>query len=132
MSVKLDQALLQAFIDGAFGLPIAQENDGYTPTPGTAYVELEVMKNSENAFTLNDLNDNTGLLQVAFNYPTGEGAIAAKDKRDEVSDAFPIGEVLTYAGQSLQITGKQTPKAAPRAGWYRLLLRINFVAYLPR
>ena len=132
MSVKLDQALVQSFIDGAFGLPIAHENDDYSPVAGTAYAELEVAKNPENGFTLDDLNDITGYLQIDINYPTGAGAIPAKTMETTISDAYPIGTVLTYGSQSLEITGIQRPTPAPRDGWYRRLLRINFVAYLPR
>lgn len=132
MSTKLDQALVQSFIDGAFGLPVAHENDGYTPVAGTAYAELTVTSNEEKGFTLNDLNDITGYLQVALNYPTGAGAIAAKTTRDAIVEAYPIGTVLTYSLQSLEITGIQQPNPAPRDGWYRRLIRINFVAYLPR
>ncbi len=132
MSVKLDQALVQSFIDGAFGLPIAHENDDYSPVAGTAYAELEVVNNLEKGFTLNDLNDITGYLQIGLNYPTGAGAIPAKTKKTEITDAYPIGRVLTYSLQSLEISGIQQPTPAPRDGWYRRLIRINFVAYLPR
>lgn len=132
MSVKLDQALVQSFIDGAFGLPIAQENDDYDPVAGTAYAELTVALNPENGFTLDDLNDITGYLQIGLNYPTGAGAITAKLKATEITDAYPIGRVLTYSAQSLEIASISRPNASPRDGWYRRLIRINFVAYLPR
>ena len=132
MTIELDQALVKSFIDGAFGLPIAHENDDYAPVAGTAYAELEVTINEEKGFTLNDLNDVTGYLQVALNYPKGAGAIPAKTMRDTILSAYPIGAVLTYSAQSLEVTGIQRPAPAPRDGWYRRLLRINFVAYLPR
>jgi len=132
MSTEIHQALVQSFIDGAFGLPTAHENDDYKPVAGTAYAELEVVENSENAFTLNDLNDETGYLQIGLNYPTGAGAIPAKTMETTIADAYPIGTVLTYGSQSLEITGIQRPSPAPRDGWYRRLLRINFIAYLAR
>jgi len=132
MSTKIYQALVQSFIDGAFGLPIAYENDDYSPIAGTAYAELEVAENAENGFTLNDLNDETGYLQIGLNYPTGAGAIPARAMETTIADAYPIGTVLTYGGQSLEVTGVQRPSPAPRDGWYRRLLRINFVAYIQR
>ena len=132
MSIEIDQALVQSFIDGTFGLPIAHENDDYSPVAGTAYAELEVVKNSENGFTLTDLNDITGYLQIGLNYPTGAGAIPAKTMEKTIVDTYPIGTVLTYGAQSLEITGIQRPTPAPRDGWYRRLIRINLVAYLPR
>ena len=132
MTIELDQALVKTFIDGAFGLPIAYENEDYKPKAGTAYAELEVAKNPENGFTLNDLNDITGFLQIGLNYPTGAGAIPAKTMETTIAATYPIGAVLTYGAQSLEITGIQRPSPAPRDGWYRRLLRINFVAHLPR
>ncbi len=132
MSLKLDQALVKSFIDGAFGLPIAHENTGYAPTAGTAFAELRVFMNSERAYTLASKNDITGLFQVALNYPDDGGAIEAKTMAESIIDAYPIGLNLTYSGQSLEITERQRASAAPVNGWYRLVLRFNFVAYLPR
>lgn len=34
--IKCEQALIDAFINGSFGLPIAQENAYYKPTEGVA------------------------------------------------------------------------------------------------
>lgn len=132
MTLAIDQALVQSFIDGAFGLPIAHENAGYIPTAGVAFSELRVFLNPERPFTLAGKNSITGLLQVVLSYPTGNGAIAAKTMAETISDTYPIGRKITYGGQSLEITEKQRASAAIVNGWYRLALRFNFVAYTPR
>jgi len=132
MSLSVDQALVQSFIDGAFGLPIAHENDSYTPTAGTPFAELRVLKNPTRLMTLADSDKTTGFLQIALNYPAGDGAIAAKTKEQEISAAYPIGRAVTYAGQDVLIVGRQRANAAPQNGWYRLVIRLEFVAITPR
>ena len=130
--MSTDQALVQSFIDGAFGLPIAYENEDYAPVAGTAHAELMIFKNEQRGFTLSDLDDETGLLQIKLKYPTGAGALDAKTMEAAIFAAYPIGAVLTYGAQSLEVRGKHRLSAGEDGGWYALVLRINFVAYLPR
>ena len=130
--MKLDQALVQSVIDGSFGLPLAYENEDYTPTAGTAYAALTVSENEKRGFTLNDTDSITGYLQINLKYPLGATAITAKSKAADIFAAYPIGKVLTYSGQSLEITGTHRVSAAPVDGWYEIALRINFEAYLAR
>ena len=132
MTIKIDQALVKSFDDGGFGLTTAYENDGFTPTKGTAFAALRVFMNEIKGFTLSDLDSVTGVFQIALNYPAGNGAIAAKTMENTIFAAYPVGKTLTYSGQSLEITGKHRWQARPENGWFRLLLRLNFVAYVPR
>lgn len=132
MTIKIDQALIQSFIDGAFGLGISHENEDYAPTVGTAHVELKVMQNEVTPFSLDNLDDLTGLFQFTLKYPTNTGAIAAKTKCTEIFTAYPVGRELTYGGQTLKITGKQRVLAYPNGSWYNVVGRLNFVAILPR
>jgi hypothetical protein len=57
MSVKIDQALVSAFIAGGFGLSIAHENAPFEPAGQTPYAEIKVLQNDITAGTLNDTND---------------------------------------------------------------------------
>lgn len=132
MSILIDQALVQSFIDGDFGLPVAHENDGYNPTAGTAFAALSIVKNDERALTLNDLDDVTGFLQINLRYPSGAGAIPAKTMEQSIFDLYPIGRTITRTNQDLEITGRTRVSARVDDGWYLLVLRINFVAILPR
>ena len=79
MSVKIDQAFIQSYIDGSFGLPIAYENSPYSPIAGTAYAELRNITNPIEANSITDTNETTGIFRVVVRYPADSGAITAKD-----------------------------------------------------
>ena len=132
MTVKIDKAFLTAFQAGAFGLPIANENADYTPTAGTAHVELKTMLNDELPVGLNSVNDVTGLFQFKLKYKAGSGAIAAKTMHDTIQASFPVGLKLSYDGQEVFVTGKQRGLNYTDGGWFVVLGRVNFTAFLQR
>lgn len=134
MSVKIDQALVQAFIDGAFGLPIAHENETYEPTPGTAHAILQVVRNEAVPLTFGDngVDETTGFLQATLRYAPNTGAIAAKAKADSLLSYFRIGRVFTYSGQRVQIVGKDRGSGRVEDGWYQLITRFEFNARTER
>lgn len=131
MSVEIDQAFVSAFINGGFGLPIAQENDGYDPTPGTAYAALTVFGNESRAATLSDSNGQTGLFQFMLYYPEGGGAIPAKQKADEIFAAFSVEGQMAYGETRVIVRSTQrTPRHD--APWYILRCRVFYEAHTTR
>lgn len=126
--LEIEQAFISDFITQAFGLPIAYENVDYTPTQGTAYVEIRMFPNEERAADLNSTNETTGLMQFTLRYPEGEGAMPAKQKRQAILDAYPIGRVLTYSGQRVTITGTDPFNAYPDDGWFKVIGRVFYRA----
>lgn len=136
MSLAIDQALVTAFIAGAFGLPIAHENESYDPVSGTAYAKLEVMQNDETPFSLTHSNQTDGVFRVVLRYPAGEGAIAAKAMADTVFSVFRIGRRFQYNGVSLTIMGNERMNSSGRlpgaAGWYELTLSMPYRAFTTR
>jgi len=134
VSVKIDQALVSAFVTGAFGLPVAHENTSYEPTPGTAHVLLTVLRNPAQALSLGagGMDETTGLLQATIRYPENAGAIAAKTKADELMGYFRIGRVFEHGGQRVQIVGKDRGTGRNQDGWYQLVTRFEFNARTQR
>lgn len=138
MSVKLDQALVSAFIAGGFGLAIAHENYPYNPVPQTPYAELLVMQNDMTPGTLDDSNDTDGIFRVILRYPPNTGAIAAKKKADDIFSVFKIGQKLSYEGITLWIMGnrRDVPVSVPGvdqdSSWYKLVLTMPYRATLAR
>ncbi|WP_299945356.1 phage tail terminator-like protein [uncultured Ruegeria sp.] len=130
--LEIEQAFISDFITQDFGLPIAHENVGYDPEPGTPYVKLEIFPNAERPADLNSTNNTTGLMQFTLYYAEGNGAIPAKVKRQEIFDAFPIGRVLTYSGRRVTITGRNPFRAYPDDGWYKVIGRVSYEADVPR
>ena len=116
MSIKIDQALVQTFIDGNFGLPIAHENVNYTPTAGTAYAELRVLQNDVTPFTLKDTDETDGVFRIRLFYPQDSGAVTAKTKADSIFDTYKVGAELTYSGVTVRIVSRQRQPGLAEAG----------------
>jgi hypothetical protein len=132
LTAKLEQALVQHFIDAAFGLPIAYENNGYDPVPGTAYAELSTFVNDTSALSLNTSDQTDGLLQVILRYPEGEFSWDAKNKADAIGAVFKLGLRLKNDGHQLTVTRRAVQPGVNEAGWYKIVLRVFFIAVLPR
>ena len=138
MTVKLDQALIAAFRDGAFGLPVIYDNedasDSAQPEPGVEHFELTTFSNSVEPLTLAHSGDTTGVLQFTLAWPSGGGAMPAKLKVQEVFDAFPAGRRVSHGGQTLVIQGHHLFKASQNneKGRFEVVGRINYAAIVPR
>ena len=131
MSIKIDQALIQGFIDEAFGLDIAHENVHFEPTAGAPWVEIKVIRNEAVPDTLGATvgeDETTGIFQATLYYPENEYSIDAKTKADEIMAAFKIGTVFTYGTQEVLIRRKDRGSGFNEDGWYKLVMRFTFNA----
>ena len=130
-SVKIDQALLSAFIDGAFSMPIAHENLPFTPG-SDAYAEVLILQNDTTPWSLKHSNETDGIFRVILRYPADTGAIAAKQKAEEIFNVFKIGSRHEYNGATVTITTNQRALGVQETGWYKLALSMQYKAYLKR
>lgn len=128
--LKIEQALVDSFIRCHFSLPIAHENADYTPTPGTPWVSLKVFQNQVSPTGIADQSDTTGVFQFSLYYPLGQGAIPAKSQAETIFAAYPLRTSITYSGQVVTITGQELFDAAPFDGWFRVVGRLEYRAYL--
>ena len=131
MSVLIDQALTQAFLDAAFGLPIAHENIPYVPTDA-AYAELAFAPNDITPLTVADTDETDGVMQVTLRYPLNQSSIPAKQKADEILGAFPIGSKFTHGGQAVQIARARRSNGVAEDGWYAITITLSYRAFLRR
>ena len=131
MSIKIDQALIKKFEDSSFGLPIAYEDSNFDPA-GSAYAEIIVAPNNITPLGLSETNETDGVFRVILRYPTGNQAVAAKQKADSIFAAFPIGQRLTYDSTVVLITSNKREPGYPEDGWYKLVLTMAYKAYLTR
>lgn len=134
MSVKIDQALVQAVIDAGLSIPLAHENIEFSPTVGQAHVVVEIIRNQATPVTYgaSGIDETTGLLQCTLRYPVNVGALLAKTKADELMAYFRIGRVFTYSGQRVQIVSKDRGSGRVDDGWYQLITRFEFQARTQR
>ena len=125
--IESQQALVSDFITQAFGLPIAHENDDYTPTQGTPWVRVRVFPGETTAGTIDADNlEQSGFMQFSLSYPAGEGAMVAKLKAQDIFDAYPIGRRVSYGGKTVTVGSYQQFDTRPRDGWFQVVGRIFY------
>lgn len=132
MSVKIDQALIQHFINGNFGIGIAHENQIYSPVVGTPYAEISVIQNDITPVDLSFENETDGIFRIVLHYQADTGAVEAKLMADTIFAYFDIGETISYNGQSVWVSSHHRYKGAVEQGWYKIIMTIGYQAYIRR
>lgn len=130
MTLRTYQAFVDDFRTQAFGLPVAHENDDFTPTPGTAWVRLRFFENEVTPVGHTSIDDETGLFQFTLHYPLDEGAIPARTMADTILSAYPPRRLFSYSGQQVEVTGALIFDASPVDGWYQIVGRVNYRAFV--
>ena len=132
MSIKIDQAFVQSFIDGSFGLPVDYENMPYTPVSGTAFAELIHLPNPIDSLTFADMNETSGIFRIILRYPADGGAIPAKTKAEAIMAHYPIGSSVAYSGQSATIRSVDRQAGVVEDAWYTLVVSIRYISFITR
>lgn len=132
MTIKIDQALTQWFLAGNFGLPIAHENQTYTPAGQSPWCEIRVIPNDVTAATIRHSSETDGVFRVILRYPQGTGAIAAKQKADQILAHFRLGTRLSFDGQRVNLTSTKRDQGVADDGWYSLVLTVGYRVFLTR
>jgi len=147
MTVKIDQAFTSALLNGGLAVDIVHENGVYSvwggaaysshlgvyqPTNGRPFIEEKTFISDRSAYSLADSDEVTGLYQAIIKYPADAGAISAKTKVDAVSALFPIGSTITYSGQGIEIMSSRHDGGRNDGGFYQIVFRANFRAFLAR
>ena len=132
MSLKIDQAFVQSFIDGSFGLPVDYENMPYTPVSGTAFAELIHLPNPIDSLTFADMNETSGIFRIILRYPADGGAIPAKTKAEAIMAHYPIGSSVAYSGQSATIRSVDRQAGVVEDAWYTLVVSIRYISFITR
>lgn len=132
MSLKVAQALYQAWIGGDFGLPTAYPNQAFEPIDGVPYAQVYVAGNDTTAKDLAHTDVTDGVFRVILRYPANGGAIAGERKSEEIRKYYHIGKRFEYDGQLVVVRSYSQEPGAPDDGWYKLVLTIRYDADLPR
>ena len=126
-------ALIQSYVDGAFGLDTAYPNT--TLSPGTtAWAQLDIIPNQPVVAALgeNGTDEHTGIMQVALNYPLDTGDGAAVSMADTIRTQYKSGFSKTTNGQSVVITSCGRSAGGEVDGWFRVVITINWYARTAR
>ena len=131
-SVKIDQALIQHFLAGDFGIGVAHENLPYQPVIGEPYAEIIVLQNDITPLDFGHTNETDGIFRVILRYPSDTGAMDAKRKADEIFTHFKIGSQIEYETQKLMIVRHDRAAGYSEQGWYKIVMTIGYRAFLAR
>lgn len=88
------------------GLPdVAWENMGYVPTVGVPYLKPDILwgESFQAEYGTNGANRESGIYQVACNYPPGEGTGPLNAMLGKLRERFKRGTTLTYNGLTVKI-----------------------------
>lgn len=147
MSIAIDQAFIDTVLSGGLALDVVHENGlysewsgsayasvqgAYTPSADSGFMEIRHFPASTIDFSLSDSDESVGLFQAIFKYPADTGAIAIKQKAEAFLALFTIGAPLTYSGQNVYPTAKNRDGGRIEGGFYQVVCRVNYRAFIAR
>lgn len=127
--VDLKSALNVALNDAALGLPIAWENDAYTPVVGTAYLRVWNLPAETDVMTLGPepWQEHKGIFQVSVFYPIGVGDMVPLAKAAAVVAVFRATTTYTY--NTLRVICEKAWLSSARVEdnlWYHIPVNIRY------
>lgn len=147
MSINIDNAFTSAILNGGLALDVVHDNGiysywsgsayssvsgVYTPDANREYTEIKVFPASVVPLSLRDSDEHVGVFQAIVKYPADTGAIAAKTKAEAVLALFNMNTPLAYSGQKVFVTGKSRDGGRQEGGFYQIVVRVNYRAFVTR
>jgi len=147
MSIKIDQAFTSLMLGGSLGIDIVHDNGAYSAWDGVSYtskrgvykpqarrefMEMTTFQASKAAFSLADTDDAVGFYQCILKYPADVGAIIVKQKAEQVLNLLKVGSKPTYAGQKINIISNNRDGGRVNGGFYEIVIRANYRAFVTR
>lgn len=110
MSAKAIRAALEAYLNTMTpALATAPENVNYTPTSGTPFQRINLLRaNPENPTIGTTHYRELGVFQVSLHYPMNAGPSPAETRAELVRTHFKRGTTLTSGGITVTIDGTPT------------------------
>lgn len=145
--INIDQLFTTTILNGGLAVDIIHENGLYSSWNGSAYVnnigayvpqadrpfiEIKVFPADERALTLANTNESLGYFQAILKYPADTGTFPIKSKAEALLSLFIIGDKLTYSGQSVYNISKRRDGGRIEGGFYQIVCRINYQAFITR
>lgn len=131
---EINQILKKAVQDGAFGLPIAFENDGYDPAGVPAYIAIFNLRAPTVQAELGwqGCDRHTGVFQLDVNYKQGGGTDELLEMADNVNAVFFNGQDFAGTSENVNITNVTAEPVTIAQGWATVSMTINYYVYSRR
>lgn len=146
MSIKIDQALVKRILEGGLEVDVVHENGGYSqwgdyytsypgvyePVADRAFLEIKNFPAGKHAYSLSHSDDAVGLFQIIVKYPVDASAFAIKIKAEQVLGLFKVGASIAYQGQKVYIDSNSRDGGRIEGGFYQIVVRANYRAFVNR
>lgn len=147
MSIAIDQAFTAAMLGGGLGIDLVHENGAYslwngasyttqtgvyTPQARREFAEMRHFPASRSAASLAHTDEHLGLYQVILKFPADTADMTAKLKAEAVIAILKPAALLTYNGQSVEIISASRSAGVVNSGFYELMVRANYRAFVAR
>lgn len=128
--VAVRQSLEVALFAMTPSIPIAFENNSFTPTAGTPWIRAVLMPATPENPTMGDgFHRLQGLFYLEFNYPKNEGSHAATARAEATKAVFKRGSTFTNSGIATRIIGTpEIGQGSVQGDWFILPWRARWSA----
>lgn len=130
---NISQTLLQAYVDGEFGLPTAYPNRIFTPT-SDPWAKVSIIPNQPSAASLGEdgTDEHDGIMQIDLNYPLKNGNGQVLEKAEEIRALFKAGYSKTHNQQAITVRSCGYNSGSESEGYFRVIVTIQWYARTPR
>lgn len=132
--VDIDAAFDIAYEAGAYGLSTAKEGVEFDTPDDYPYAELRMLPGATDVITQGDngYDEHAGVCQITLHYEHGQGKGALLAKADEIRADFEAGTRLEQGSADVEIQSVDRFPIDKEGNDLRLVLSINWLAWVQR
>ena len=135
MSMSNAQLALTAAVLSTLGaIPVERENAAFSKPTDAKWCRFTYLPNVPEGETLGDLGEDkqTGIAQVDFFYPIGQGDAAAIADAETFRAAYKVGHSFIANGQTIVISKCGRSPGRLEDNWFHVSVTVNWYALIPR
>lgn len=131
---KIESALVDGYVNGAFGLPTGYPNKNFSPKQGEPWAKVHFIPNQPSVGSLGTYGDDEtdGIFQIDINYPLDQGNGDTNAKADQIRAHFKAGTSFSHNGQSVRVKSCGAGRGRSDGGWWRVPITVMWTARIAR
>ena len=128
--IDIEGSLIQAYIDLSLGLDTAYEGEEFTPPKDADWAAIFILPATSdfNSLGVNGTDLHTGIMQIDFSVPHGEGRAGLLGYAQSIRDEYVGGKAYTLNSQRTRITEVERSSVREVDGFMRISMSVNFEA----
>ncbi|WP_227430397.1 phage tail terminator-like protein [Psychrobacter sp. I-STPA6b] len=120
-----DDLLLQHYISGRFGVPVALPNHSFDPKSMALWAKINDMPNRSRRANLCDVQNN-GILQITLFCPVDTKTDIIDAKAEQIISHFGVEVQHKMGDKSLYVMSSYKSQGRPSGKWYMLPVTIEY------